>query len=116
MKKLCKLYTNPTQTLHSSDFPFVTECIVCVPNPAQTLHKPYMATLHKTPQRTCTRTLHRTLHTNPTFCFLNMNNANGASVLFVVRVCQNAHFGFTLEGASEWLRCKALRMRAQGVY
>ena len=32
------------------------------------------------------------------------------------RVCQNAHFGFTLEGASEWLRCKALRMRAQGVY
>ena len=25
-------------------------------------------------------------------------------------------FGFTLEGASEWLRCKALRMRAQGVY
>ena len=45
-----------------------------------------------------------------------MNNANGASVLFVVGVCQNAHFGFTLEGASEWLRCKALRMRAQGVY
>ena len=75
-----------------------------------------MATLQKTPQRTCTRTLHRTLHTNPTFCFLNMNNANGASVLFVVGVCQNAHFGFTLEGASEWLRCKALRMRAQGVY
>ena len=32
------------------------------------------------------------------------------------RECQNAHFGFTLEGASEWLRCKALRMRAQGVY
>ena len=32
------------------------------------------------------------------------------------RVCQNAHFGFTLEGASEWLRCKALRMRVQGVY
>ena len=25
-------------------------------------------------------------------------------------------FCFTLEGASEWLRCKALRMRAQGVY
>ena len=32
------------------------------------------------------------------------------------RVCQNAHFVFTLEGASEWLRCKALRMRVQGVY
>ena len=32
------------------------------------------------------------------------------------RVCQNVHFGFTLKGASEWLRCKALRMRAQGVY
>ena len=32
------------------------------------------------------------------------------------RVCQNAHFGFTLKGASEWLRCKAQRMRAQGVY
>ena len=32
------------------------------------------------------------------------------------RVCQNVHFGFTLKGASEWLICKALRMRAQGVY
>ena len=31
-------------------------------------------------------------------------------------MCRNAHFGFTLEGASEWLRCKELRMRAQGVY
>ena len=48
--------------------------------------------------------------------FLNTNHAKGASVLFVVTVCQDAHFGFTLEGASEWLRCKALRMRAQGVY
>ena len=28
----------------------------------------------------------------------------------------NTHFGYSLEGASEWLRCKALRMRAQGVY
>ena len=28
-------------TLHLTDFPRVTECIVCVPNPAQTLHKPY---------------------------------------------------------------------------
>ena len=25
-------------------------------------------------------------------------------------------FCFTLEGVSEWLKCKALRMRAQGVY
>ena len=33
-----------------------------------------------------------------------------------MRVCQNAHFGFPLEGVSEWIRCKALRMRAQGVY
>src|SRR5574344_1947254 len=33
-----------------------------------------------------------------------------------MRVCQNAHLGFTLKGASEWLRCKALRLRAQGVY
>ena len=32
------------------------------------------------------------------------------------RVCQNAHFGFTLEGASEWLTFKALSMRAPGVY
>ena len=33
-----------------------------------------------------------------------------------MRVCQNAHFGFPLEGVSEWPSCKALRMRAQGVY
>ena len=53
----------------------------------------------------------------PYILFLvNTNHAKGASVLFVVTVCQNAHFGFTLEGASEWLRCKALRIRAQGVY
>ena len=50
MKKLCKLYTNPTQTLHFSDFPFVTECIVCASNYTQTLHKLYIEafkTLHE---------------------------------------------------------------------
>ena len=36
-------------------------------------------------------------------------------MLFVISVCKMS-LGFTLEGASEWLRCKALRMRAQGVY
>ena len=54
--------------------------------------------------------------------FSDANGAGGirssvCSVAFARRgVCQNAHFGFTFEGASEWLRCKALRMRAQGVY
>ena len=78
-------------------------CRGCVLKPCtnytQTLH----GTLHKT--------LHGTLH----FVILKTTHANGAGVLFVVAVCQNAHFGFTFEGASEWLRCKALRMRAQGV-
>ena len=112
MKKLCKLYTNPTFNLASYWFPtrygMYSLCSKPCTNPTQTLHG--------NPTQNPTKNLHRTLHTNPTFCFLNMNNANGASVLFVVRVCQKAHFGFTLEGASEWLRCKALRMRAQGVY
>ena len=78
-------------------------CRGCVLKPCtnytQTLH----GTLHKT--------LHGTLH----FVILKTTHANGAGVLLVVVVCQNAHFGFTFEGASEWLRCKALRMRAQGV-
>ena len=116
MKKLCKLYTNSTFNLASYWFPtrygMYSLCSKACTNPTQTLH----GNPTQTPTKNLHRTLHRTLHTNPTFCFLNMNNENGASVLFVVRVCQNAHFGFTLEGASEWLRCKALRMRAQGVY
>ena len=33
---------NPTQTLHFSDFPCVTECIVCAPNYTQTIHKLYI--------------------------------------------------------------------------
>ena len=33
---------NPTQTLHSSDFPRVTECIVCAANYTQTIHKLYI--------------------------------------------------------------------------
>ena len=33
---------NPTQTLHSSDFPCVTECIVCAANYTQTIHKLYI--------------------------------------------------------------------------
>ena len=41
-KKLYKLYTNPTLTLHSVDLPCVTECIVCASNYAPTIHK----TLH----------------------------------------------------------------------
>ena len=36
-------------------------------------------------------------------------------MLFVISVCKMS-FGLPLEGVSEWLRCKALRMRAQGVY
>ena len=35
---------NPTQTLHSSDFPSVTKCIVCAANYTQTIHKLYIAT------------------------------------------------------------------------
>ena len=39
-----KNYTNytqiATQTLHLSDFPCVTKCIVCASNYAQTIHKP----------------------------------------------------------------------------
>ena len=45
-KEKQKNYTNytlnPTQTLHSSDFPLVTQCIVCASNYTQTIHK----TLH----------------------------------------------------------------------
>ena len=33
---------NPSQTLHSSDFPCVTECIVCAANYTQTIHKLYI--------------------------------------------------------------------------
>ena len=51
--------------------------------------------------------------TNPLLAY---DEAKGWMMQGMVTVCQNAHFGFTLEGASEWLRCKALRMRAQGVY
>ena len=84
-----------------------------------TLHKLYTNPTWQ-PYTTPTKNLHKTPAQNsahePYILFLNTNHAKGASVLFVVRVCQNAHFGFTLEGASEWLRCKALRMRAQGVY
>ena len=30
------------------------------------------------------------------------------------RVCQNTHFGYSLEGASEWLRCKAPKDEGAG--
>ena len=33
-------------TLHSADFPRVTKCIVCAENYTQTIHKPYIETLH----------------------------------------------------------------------
>ena len=45
-KEKQKNYTNytlnPTQTLHSSDFPCVTKCIVCAANYTQTIHKLYI--------------------------------------------------------------------------
>ena len=41
-KKLYKLYTNPTQTLHFSDYKHAALCIVCVSNYTQTIHKPYI--------------------------------------------------------------------------
>ena len=88
-----KLYTNPTFTVHKT--------LHC--NPALQPYKKHRKEPTQEPS------------TEPCI-FLNTNHAKGASVLFVVTVCQNAHFGFTLEGASEWLRCKALRMRAQRVY
>ena len=33
-----------------------------------------------------------------------------------MRLCQNAAFWCSLKGASEWSRCKALRLRVKGVY
>ena len=33
---------NPTQTLHLTDFPSVTKCIVCAANYTQTIHKLYI--------------------------------------------------------------------------
>ena len=86
-KKLYKLYTNPTQTLHSSDFPHVTKCIVCASNYTQTIHKLYIEafktlherwgkpyterymeafeTLHKTERKPCTATARSLLRSAP---------------------------------------------------
>ena len=69
-----KNYTNYTQTLHLtlhlSDLPCVTKCIVCASNYTQTLHllyiKPYtttvhrdVETLHETERKPCTATASR---------------------------------------------------------
>ena len=44
------------------------------------------------------------------------NHANHGDEAFhpYVRVCQNTHFGYSLEGASEWLRCKAPKDEGAG--
>ncbi|MDY4568357.1 MAG: hypothetical protein SPD56_05190, partial [Alloprevotella sp.] len=44
------------------------------------------------------------------------NHANHGDEAFhpYVRVCQNTHFVYSLEGASEWLRCKAPKDEGAG--
>ena len=83
-------YANYTQTLHLtlhlSDFPRVTKCIVYALNYTQTIHKLYIETfqtLHKnytrkptTQHESYTKTIHESLHRNYTFCFLNTNQTN----------------------------------------
>ena len=68
-----KLYTNYTQTLHStlhrSDSPLVAKCIVCASNYTQTIHKLYIKpyieafqTLHCERSQNYTRSGTQTLH------------------------------------------------------
>ena len=89
MKKLCKLYiepdTNPTFHWFPVRYGMYSLCFQPCINYTQTLH----GDPTQNPTKNLHRSLHRTLHTNPTFCFLNMNNANGASVLLVA-VCHNS--------------------------
>ena len=88
-KRETKNYANYTQilhlTLHFADLSFVTKCIVCVSNPAQTIHK----TLH------CN---HKTLH------------GGGDERCFVqglVRCC----VGFSAALCRVWLSAQLSRVR-----
>ena len=74
-------YANYTQTLHLtlhlSDLPRVTRCIVDALNYTQTIHK---LDINYTLRRfkPYTKTIHESLHRNYTFCFLNTNQRNQA--------------------------------------
>ena len=72
-------HANYTQTLHLtlhlSDLPCVTKCIVYALNYTQTIHKLYTNyTLRRF--KPYTKTIHESLQRNYTFCFLNTNQRN----------------------------------------
>ena len=93
-------YANYTQTLHLtlhlSDLPCVTKCIVYALNYTQTIHKLYIETfqtLHKNYTRKptlqhepYTKTIHESLQRNYTFCFLNTNQADETNESCVTKV------------------------------
>ena len=72
-----------------------------------TLHKLYTNPTWQ-PYTTPTKNLHRNpakdSAQNPTFCFLNMNNANGASVLLVA-VCHNSQSASLLSDSGLVMYC-----------
>ena len=107
---------NYTQTLHFAlyfaDYPRVAKCIVCGANYTQTIHKLYTNPTLRVKETKSQKVKETKRERDGGRIALQAN----LSLPPTMRVCQSAHFGFTLEGASEWLRCKALRMRAQGVY
>ena len=89
-KGMQKTIQNIHRTLHNPihlfDYLNVTRCRICVLNPTQTLHwnrhKPYTETGQKptlTWSKPYTKTIHESLHRNPTFCFLNTNQTNGTN-------------------------------------
>ena len=100
-KGMQKTIQNIHRTLHNPlhlfDYLNVTRCRICVLNPTQNLHwnrhKPYtetVTTLHWNGQnptlkpalkraKPYTKTIHESLHRNPTFCFLNTNQTNGTN-------------------------------------
>ena len=93
-KGMQKTIQNIHRTLHNPlhlfDYLNVTRCRICVLNPTQNLHwnrhKPYTETGQNPTLRTAlkrakpyTKTIHESLHRNPTFCFLNTNQTNGTN-------------------------------------
>ena len=100
-KGMQKTIQNIHRTLHNTPHQFdylnVTQCMIYALNPTQNLHwnrhKPYtdaVKTLHWNGQnptlkpalkraKPYTKTIHESLHRNPTFCFLNTNQTNGTN-------------------------------------
>ena len=83
MQTIHRTLHNP---IHQFDYLNVTQCMIFVLNPTQTLHwnrhKPYTETGQKptlTWSKPYTKTIHESLHRNPTFCFLNTNQTNGTN-------------------------------------